>query len=60
MLICFGNEETDTTGEVHGSLVSGLLMDGSNTKRLVYGSLMNHARARFMDLLQSTWSVYRY
>jgi hypothetical protein len=40
--------ETDT-GEVVGSLVSGLLTDGYNTKQFGYGSLIDHVRTRFTD-----------
>jgi hypothetical protein len=51
--------ETDT-GEVVGSLVSGLLTDGYNTKRFGYGSLIDHVRTRFTDPSLLTSTDYRY
>jgi hypothetical protein len=51
--------ETDT-GEVVGSLVSGLLTDGYNTKRCGYGSLIDHVRTRFTNPSLLTSTDYRY
>jgi hypothetical protein len=51
--------ETDT-GEIVGSLVSGLLTDGYNTKRFGYGSLIDHVRTRFTDPSLLTSTDYRY
>jgi hypothetical protein len=43
-----------------GSLVSELLMDGDNSKRFGYGSLMDHVRTRFADPSLLTSSDYWY
>ena len=48
------------TGEVSGSLVSGLLTDGYNTKRFGYGSLIDHVIKRFTDPSLLTSTDYRY
>lgn len=51
--------ETDT-GEVAGSLTSGLLTDGYNSRRFGYGSLMEHVRTRFTDPALMTCTDYKY